>query len=106
MKRQKSKPTKKLDQELSRAPDLTPDMHDNEPVITLIFPELGYVDYNVRILSARAARVAGDSTVQELRRVADCIEFDEALVKSHLASECSCLEGKPCWKETLPFPTN
>lgn len=45
------------------------DNKDNCPSVDRVIPALGYVKYNVRIISARANRIKTDSTPQEISLV-------------------------------------
>jgi len=47
---------------------------DNKPTIDRVDPSKGYINGNVRIISARANRIKSDATAGELRLIADYID--------------------------------
>lgn len=48
-----------------------PGYHPDSPSLDRIYPELGYVKDNVRVISARANLLKNDATEEELRKVLD-----------------------------------
>ena len=58
--------------------------YDNTPTVDRLIPELGYVKGNINVISWRANHIKTDSTVEELRAVANW--FEERMKEKNLAS--------------------